>query len=134
MAERIEKFALVAAAGASGTFQNHTFLDGVVTRVELYVPPGHAGLTSWQLFFGSAQVLPKTDGATVVADDRLFEWDLEGLPTGAGGPAGSGYRSKYSNSDVFPHTFHIEAWVDEITLEQPDDEGGPAVLIVPLAS
>ncbi len=132
MAERVEKFALVAAAGASGLFRDHTFLDGVVTRLELYIPPGHAGLTSWQFYFGSAQLLPKTAGATIVADDQRFEWDLESLPTGAGGAAGSGYRSRYSNTDDFPHTFHIEVWVDEIG-EEPGVGGELPVLIVPLA-
>lgn len=132
MAQRVEKFALVAAAGASNSFQNHTFLDGIVTRLELYVPPGHSGLTAWQFYFGTAQVLPNTAGATIVADDERFVWDLEDLPTGAGGAAGSGYRSRYSNSDTFSHTFHIEVSVDEINQEGQTDEGLP-VLIVPLA-
>ena len=133
MAQRIERFSLVAAAGSAGAFQDHTFLDGTVTHVELYVPPGHAGLTSWQLYFGTRQLLPNTAGAAVIADDQRFTWDVEDVPTGSGGPAGSGYRSRYSNSDVYAHTFYIEAWVDEITLEGPTDETGLPVLIVPLA-
>lgn len=134
MAQRVEKFALIAAAGASNAFQDHTFLDGVVTRLELYVPPGHSGLTAWQFYFGTGQILPNTSGATIIADDERFEWDLEDLPTGSGGPAGSGYRSRYSNSDTFAHTFHIEVWVDEITIEGPGDDSGLPVLIVPLVS
>lgn len=132
MAERVEKFALVAAAGSSGAFQDHPFLDGIVTRLELYVPPGHSGLTAWQFYFGTAQLLPKTDGSTIVADDQRFEWDLDELPTGSGGPAGSGYRSKYSNSDDFPHTFHIEVWLDEFTTDEAEAELG--VLVVPYSA
>lgn len=113
MAERIEKFAVVAAAGASGAFQNHTFLDGIVTRLELYVPAGHAGLTSWAFWFSDAQLLPKTAGSSIVADDEQFVWDLENAPTLSSGAAGGGYRSLYSNSDVFPHTFHIQVWLVE---------------------
>lgn len=130
MAERVEKFALVAAAGTATTFQNHTFLDGIVTRLRLYVPVGHAGLTAWAFFFGGGQLIPKTAGATIVADDEVFDWDVENLPTGAAGAPGSSYRSQYSNSDVFPHTFHIEVWLDELS---PDDVPGGElpVLIVP---
>ncbi len=119
MAERIEKFALVAAAGVAATFQDHTFLDGVVTRVELTVPAGHANLTSWSFWFGSGQLIPITAGSTIVADDDSFEWDLDGLPTGSGGGAGSGYRSRYTNSDVLPHTFHIQVWLDELVADEP---------------
>lgn len=132
MAERVEKFALVAAAGASSQFQNHTFLDGIVTRLELYVPAGHAGLTSWSFWFGTSQILPKTAGSTVVADDEQFAWDLDALPTGAGGAAGSGYRSLYSNSDVFPHTFHIQVWLDELQPDAPDEE--TPILLLPWAA
>ncbi len=109
MAERIEKFALVAAAGAASAFQNHTFLDGTITRLELYVPAGHAGLTSWAFYNANTQVVPKTAGSLIVADDEKFEWDVETLPVG-----GAGYRSLYSNADVFPHTFHIQVWLDEL--------------------
>lgn len=120
MAQRVEKFALVAAAGASNATQTHTFLDGIVTRLELYVPAGHAGLTSWAFYFGTSQLLPKTAGSTIVADDEQFAWDVEDIPT-----SGLQYVSHYSNSDVFPHTFHIQVWLDEFT---PDD----AVIEVPL--
>lgn len=116
MAERVEKFALVAAAGASNATQTHPFLDGIVTHVDLYVPPGHAGLTSWQLYYGSTQLVPKTAGATIVADDQKFEWDLESVPTG------SQYASRYSNADLFPHTFHIEVWLEEFSTEPTTDE------------
>lgn len=132
MAQRIEKFSLVAAAGASSLFQNHQFLDGVVTRLELYVPPGHSGTTSWAFYFGDTQLLPKTSGSAVVADDQQFGWDLEDTPTTSGGPAGTGYRSLYSNADVYPHTFHIEVWLDELV---PDTTTSDIpLLIVPFAS
>jgi len=127
MAERIEKFTLVAAAGASALFQDHSFLDGTVTRVELYVPPGHAGLTSWSFWFGTAQLLPKTVSAEIVGDDQQFEWDVENAPTGAG------YRSRYSNSDDFPHSFHIQVWINELAEEVPE-EGMVPVLVLPMAS
>lgn len=127
MAERVEKFALVAAAGSSAQFQNHQFLDGIVTRVRLYVPAGHAGLTSWAFYYGSAQLLPKTAGSAVVADDEQFDWDLDALPTGANAGGASGYRSLYTNTDDFPHTFHIEVWLDEFTA---DGAGSDAELLV----
>ena len=132
MAQRIEKFSLVAAAGAGQTFQDHSFLDGVVTRVELYVPPGHSGLTTWQFWHGNSQILPNTPGASIVADDRRFTWDVEDFPTQANTSTSSGYRSRYSNSDTFAHTFYIEVWLEEI--EPLTVEPELPVLVVPFAS
>ena len=77
-------------------------------------------------YFGSTQLVPKTAGSLIVADDEQFSWDLEEVPTG------SGYRSLYSNIDVFPHTFHIQVWLDELGAPPAEDAGLP-VLIVPLA-
>jgi hypothetical protein len=129
MAERIEKFALVAAAGAGATFQDHTFLDGTVTRVEVTLPAGHAGLTTWSFWYGSGQIIPKTAASSIVGDDETFEWDVDELPTGAIGGAGSGYRSRYSNADVFPHTFHIQVWLDELVAVVAGDT--PSVFLLP---
>lgn len=124
MAQRIEKFSTVASIGASNLSVPHSFLDGTVTRVELYVPNGHAGLTAWAFFFGLAQLVPFTVGSTVVANDREFAWDLESAPTGAG------YRSVVSNSDLYPHSFHVEIWIDEIVAGE-DDAGFGHVLVLP---
>ena len=125
MAERVEKFTLVAAAGASSQFQDHPFLDGIVTRVELYVPAGHAGLTQWSFWYGDAQLIPKTAGAVVVADDEQFAWDVDAAPTGAA------YRSRYTNDDDFAHRFHIQVWLDELDPTPIADE--LPVLVIPAA-
>lgn len=130
MAQRVEKFALVAAAGASAQYQSHAFLDGIVTRLELQVPAGHAGLTSWSFWFASGQILPVTAGSSIVADDETFVWDVENLPTSANAPAGAGYRSLYSNADVYPHTFHIQVWLDEF---EPEDVPDLPILVLPIA-
>lgn len=127
MAQRIEKFSTVAAVGASSVVVPHSFLDGTVTRVELYVPDGHAGFTSWRFFYGLAQLIPFTVGATIVANSRQFEWDLEDAPTG------QLYRSVVSNSDVFSHSFHVEVWIDELTTGGGDDFADFPVLVLPSA-
>lgn len=125
MAQRIEKFTTVAAAGATDSFVDHTFLEGTVTRVELYVPDGHAGLTEWSFWFGTARLIPKTDAGVIVANDRAFEWDLEDAP------AGTGYRSRVTNTDDFAHRFHVQVWLNE--LGAPDDELPTPILIIPIA-
>jgi hypothetical protein len=126
VAERIEKFSTVAAIGASGVSVPHTFLEGTVTRVELYVPNGHAGLTAWSFWFGTAQLIPYTAGGTIVANDRQFEWDLENAPTG------SGYKSVVSNSDVYAHSFHVQIWLVPIDAPLPVADQLP-ILVLPLA-
>lgn len=126
MAQRIEKFSTVAAAGVSGQLVPHSFLDGTVTSLHLYIPDGHAGFTSWSFWYGTAQLLPKTAGASVTGNDIDFYWDLEDAPTG------SGYQSKISNSDVFAHSFHVELWIDELGGAGIDEPSAP-ILILPYA-
>jgi len=123
VAQRIERFSTVAAVGASDSFVDHDFLDGTVTRVELYVPAGHAGLTEWSFWFATAQLIPKTAGTVIVADDKEFGWDVEDAPTG------SGYRSRVTNDDVFAHSFHVEVWIDELVADEP--AAGVPVLVIP---
>ena len=114
----------MAAVGTTDSFVDHSFLEGTVTRVELYVPDGHAGLTEWSFWYGAAQLIPKTAGGRIVANDRQFEWDLDDAP------AGAGYRSLITNTDDFPHRFHVQVWLDE--LGAPDAGDVLDVLIVPI--
>ncbi len=126
MAQRIERFSTVAAAGAANSFVDHSFLDGTVTRVELRIPAGHAGLTEWSFWFAGAQLLPKTVGTVIVDDDAKYEWDVEDAPTGAG------YRSRVTNADNLPHSFFVEVWLDELGEEAVADV--LPILIIPLAA
>ena len=123
-AERIERFSTVAAAGSSSLSVPHAFIEGTVTRVALYVPDGHKGLTSWQFFYGDGQLIPATPGQTVVANDRQFEWDLENAPTG------SGYRSVVSNSDVYAHRFQVSVELIPIDAGDPELPQLP-ILVIP---
>lgn len=123
MAERIEKFATSAAAGASDLVVPHTFIAGQVTRVELYVPDGHGDLTEWRFFYGSGQLIPFTTGQKIIANDRQFAWDLDNAPTG------TGYNSVVSNADVIAHRFHVEVWL--IPLEEAASEPQLPVLVLP---
>jgi hypothetical protein len=124
VAERIEQFKTDVAAGASGAFVAHSFLDGTVTRVELYVPAGHAGLTQWSFWYGTSQLVPKTAGAAVIADDERFAWDIEEAPTG------SGYQSRVTNNDDIVHSFYVQVWIEEFREEGPLPDF--PVLILPI--
>lgn len=123
MAERIEKFTTLAAAGASDLIVPHAFIAGQVTRVELYVPDGHADLTAWRFFYGSGQLIPFTTGAKVIGNDQQFVWDLDNAPTG------TGYNSVVSNDDGIVHRFHVQVWL--LPLEDATDEPQLPVLVLP---
>lgn len=125
MAERVEKFATSAAAGASSLVVPHTFIAGQVTRIELYVPDGHADLTSWAMFYGSGQLIPFTTGEKIIANDENFSWDLDNAPTG------TGYNSVVSNVDVIAHRFHVTLWFEP--LDTPEIVPQLPVLILPFS-
>lgn len=127
MAQRIEKFTTVAAAGVTNQTVVHSFLDGTITRVELYVPDGHAGFTEWSFWYGTAQIIPKTASVVIVANDEQFAWDIEDIPTGT-----SQYASHITNSDVFAHRFHVQVWLDELEPGTAPADQLP-VLIIPFA-
>jgi hypothetical protein len=124
VAERFEKFTTVAAAGVTNSFVDHTFLDGQVTRVALYVPDGHAGLTEWSFWYGASQLIPQTPGSVIVANDQQFDWTPDNMPTG------SGWRSRVTNTDVYAHRFHVQVWLDPLGVA--GDEQTYPVLILPV--
>lgn len=127
MAERIERFSTVAATGVSNQVVNHTFLDGTVSRVRLYIPDGHAGFTQWRFFYGAQQLLPYTAGAVVTGNDDLFDWDLDDAPTG------TGYNSVISNSDNIAHSFHVELWIAPSNIPDPTESAG-TILLMPFVN
>lgn len=110
MADRVEWFDVTVAAGtakASAVETATTFNPGVVTRIEITIPDGHAGLTGISLMQAHEQVIPNTSGKFIVGNDRTLSWDTTNYLDN-----GDWSVSCY-NTDVFAHTFHIAFLINE---------------------
>jgi hypothetical protein len=111
VAERFEIFHVIVAASvtqAAPTTTALSFVDGLVTEVEVIVPPGPSGLSGFQLRYNNVQQIPRTIGAFITTDDEKIKWPIEGFPTG------SGWQFTAYNTDINPHTYEIRFLIDEL--------------------
>lgn len=126
-ANRIEVFDVTVAAGVTATAPTETataFASGIVTRVEITIPNGHAGLTGIRLAVAHGVVIPNNTGAWIVGNATELGYDLVGqLDSGA-------WSAFTYNTDVYAHTFHVRfAVLDEYLLETPT---APAPVVTPV--
>lgn len=111
MADRVEVFDVTVPAGTAKASPQTTalsFLDGEVTEVEVVIPPGPHGLVGFQLAYGGGQLIPRTAGAFIVADDEVIRWPVESYPTG-----GRWSLIAY-NTGVYAHTLEVRFLVNEL--------------------
>lgn len=74
--------------------------DSILNWVELRIPPGHCGLTGWQLSMSGSALLPWQQQDTyIVGDDELLKvyFDL---------PVTTGLQIITFNDDYFAHTHY----------------------------
>lgn len=122
MAQRIEAKEVTVAAGTLATAPAVTalpFADGVVTRLEIRVPPGPSGLVGFQVRHSGQRVIPYRDNTWIVTDDERLDWTLSEYPTG-----GAWQVAAY-NTDVYDHTLYLRFHVDEIGAGVP---AAPAIV------
>lgn len=104
LANRIEEFVVTVTplhSSASPLTQDISVADGNLQRVEITVPAGHNGLTGIQILAANAQLIPRTPGQFLVANDRTIPFDLVGvIDTGS-------FQVKAFNNGIFVHSFYI---------------------------
>lgn len=124
MAQRIEAFTIVVAAGTTSSAPSDTaldFVDGNVERLEIVVPRGHAGFTGFSIRYASQQVIPKKSGQFIVTDGETINWPIEDFPTG------NQWVFRAYNTDVFDHNFYLRLLVTEL-----GGRGNPGTRIIPI--
>ncbi len=47
----------------------------VLKKVIVRIPPGHAGLTGLQIWYGNEQLIPKNEGSWITGSNEWIEWD-----------------------------------------------------------
>jgi hypothetical protein len=127
MADRVEWFDVTVGSGtalASAVETATAFDPGVVERIELTIPDGHAGLTGLQFMIAHQQIIPFTPGSFIVGNDRVISWDTTNfLDNGA-------WSVLCYNTDVFDHTFHVTYLVNETSLSETATATSGSQLVV----
>lgn len=110
MAERIQWFDVTVAARTAKAAPVETalqFNSGVVERLELTIPEGHAGLTGIRFNSAHQQIIPLNSGLYIVGNGVEKAWDLHGYPDNGN------WSVTCFNTDIYAHTFHIAFLVNE---------------------
>lgn len=115
MADRVEPFAVTvppATGIAVPQITTLAFRDGIVTELDVTVPPGPSGLVGFRIQHLGSQIIPYTGAQFIIADDRELKWPLANFPTA------SGWQLAAYNLDIYPHTLYLEFLIDEIPMQQ----------------
>lgn len=112
MADRIEAFTVTVTAGTTVTLPQDTplaFNMGIVTDIEILVPPGCSGLVGFQLRHSGGTVIPYDASQWIVADNEVIKWPLRNFPVG------EAWGLRAYNLDVYDHALFLRLLVDETT-------------------
>lgn len=110
MADRIETFDVTIPRGtaiASPLVTPLQFNQGLVTQIEIVVPPGPSGLMGFRIRHSGEPVIPYNRDNWIIADNEPIKWPLSGFPIGAAWDI-QGY-----NTDVYDHTLYLRFLVSE---------------------
>lgn len=111
MADRIQVFDVTTPAGTLSTAPLSTplpFNQGIVTVVQVLVPPGPSGLVGFRFTHSGTVVIPYEYSDWIIADNDKIDWPVANKPTG-----GRWGLQSY-NTDVYDHTLYISFLIDEI--------------------
>lgn len=112
MAQRIESPVVTIPAGtlkAAPVTVPFVWQEGIVTVIEIDVPPGPSGLMGFHVTQSGSQVIPRTIGQDIITDDHYFIWPIEDFPTGAKW-AVVGY-----NLDGYDHSIQFHFHINEFS-------------------
>lgn len=125
MAERIEVFRSTVGAFSTAT-PSFTFSvpNGEVVGLDVVFPRGCNNLVTVNVLYSGSIVIPKTPGALLAGNGKIYSFELEGFPTGQGWQAG------INNADTdYAHTIEFHFKVDELSVF--DDGLFPPIILMP---
>lgn len=126
MAQRIEiKTITIPNGTAKATPQNTSLVwrEGYPIAIEIFVPPGPAGLVGIQLLHSDTVIIPHDGSEFLITDNEKVIWPLEGFPTAPN------YKIRAYNTDVFDHTIQVRMLFAE--LGSPPITSAPTPIILP---
>lgn len=111
MADRLEWFDVTISPNtpmAAPVVIPCVFEQGIVTEIDVKVPPGPNGNVGFFIGAGGSQYVPRTAGSFVMPNNDYFVWPIDNAII-----SGSWSVTAY-NIDVFPHTIQVAFQIDEI--------------------
>lgn len=112
MADRIETFNVVVPAGTlsvSPTDFPLSFDLGVVTDIEIVVPPGPSGFVGFRIHHSGNAVIPRSGSQYIITDNEIIKWPLSKAPYG------NKWTLRAYNEDIYDHTLYLRFLVNEAT-------------------
>lgn len=111
--ERVRAVVVTTPAGTTAAAPQQTVWTvgrGVLGHVDIVIPDGHVGLTGLALMWGGRQILPYEGGEWIIgnADEIQVVLDLEVNVT---------VTVLTYNTDVFPHSHRLRAYVHDLAVE-----------------
>jgi hypothetical protein len=116
MARRVELFTVTTpalTAIAAPLITDVRFDIGVVTEIEILVPPGPSGLMGFAIMHSGASVFPREEGKWIISDGEDIHWPITDSPTAAR------WQVRSYNTDVFDHSIYLRFLVDEVPASVP---------------
>jgi len=81
---------------------------GIITKISVLIPPGHAALAHLAIFDGETQIMPWGDDQWIEGADETITWEPDyELPSE---PAILEARA-WNESTKYSHTFYIRIWI-----------------------
>lgn len=124
MAERLETPRVTIPAGTAITAPVTiplTFLEGVVTQVDVQVPTGWNGLVGFRIAHSLTQLIPYNPGDWVVVNGVFLQWPLRAFPTG------QKWSVQAYNQGLFDHVLQLIFHLEETGTPEPL---GPTVVMI----
>lgn len=109
MADRVYAYDVTVPAGTLEAAPQITALPialGIVTDIEVLVPPGPSGLVGWRVQHSQETVIPYNSAEWIVTDGEVIKWPLRHFPVG------NAWRMAAYNLDIYPHTMYVRMLVD----------------------
>lgn len=113
MADRIEVFDVTVPTGTTVAAPQTTaleFADGIVTDIEILIPPGPSGFVGFRFAYGGQPIIPHTVNEFIIASGEVIKWPIRNFPTGRK------WQLQAHNTDIFNHTIHLRFLITELSV------------------
>lgn len=122
MATRLEVADVTCPASTAATAPQEValgFPGGILRRLTIVIPDGHAGLTGIALGYAHNPTMPASKGAFISGNDEVLHYDYVDQQPGVA------WSAFLCNLDTQPHTWEVRFELDEVSAPAPSVSNTP---------